>query len=257
MIMITPSKNNSRPSRKSSVNKRTVWFIKNTSTEGPGYLIVLLKRWKISFRICDLERGDELPVLQKGDAVIVLGGPMSANDKSPSMRMLLKWIKGLLKNKTPYLGICLGLQTLVKAAGGRVIKSPVKEVGLKRNQREYFVCQLNELGKSDALFYRFAESFSIFQLHGETVMLRKGMNLLAEGKGCLNQIVKVSPNSYGIQGHLEMTTSLLSEWLKTDPDLKKKNSKQMLDNWNDVKTELHLNCKKILLNFLKIAEILS
>ena len=180
---------------------------------------------------------------------------MSANDQTPSMLMLLKWIRLQLKRKTPYLGICLGLQTLVKSAGGKVVKSPVKEIGLKHRQRPY-VCLLTRKGEKDTLFTGFKKSFSIFHLHSETVVLKPSMDLIAEGEECLNQIVKVTSQAYGIQGHLEMTTKLLSEWLETDDDLRREDSKKMLREWQRVKKELNGNCRKILLNFLKMAGII-
>lgn len=238
-------------------SSRKVWFIKNTTTEGPGYLAQLLKKRKIQFSICDLQKGDSLPVIRNQDVVIVLGGPMSANDKTPSMRALLKWIRPLLKRKIPYLGICLGLQTLVKAAGGRVVKNSVKEIGLLMPNRRPFFCDLTKQGMADPLFSQFKNRFPIFQLHGETVVLKKGMVLLAQGDTCRNQVVRVGGNAYGFQGHLEMTTKLLSEWLVTDDDLKTKNAKALMRQWISVKKELHEHCERSFFNFLKIAKVVK
>lgn len=238
---------------KSKLRTKQVWFIKNTVTEGPAYLQDLLKQWKIPFRICDLQRGDRLPTLSPNDIVVVLGGPMSANDKTKSMRGLLKWIQKLLKRKIPYLGICLGLQTLVKAAGGKVIKNPVKEIGLKSENGAAYQCRLTNAGKKDPLFKKFPALFPIFQLHGETVVLKKGMSLLAEGDDCTNQIVKVAGNAYGFQGHLELTRPLLKVWLDDDADLKKMNSKALLKEWSQAEKQLQGYCEKAFFNFLSIA----
>lgn len=240
-------------SLRSKPRSSQVWFIKNTVTEGPGYLADLLKKWKVPFQICDLQKGDKLPQLKSRDIVVVLGGPMSANDKTKSMRGLLKWIKSLLKKKTPYLGICLGLQTLVKSAGGKVIKSPVKEVGLKTEKGKPYTCRLTGAGRKDPLFKKFPLSFPIFQLHGETVVLEKGMTLLAEGDDCKNQIVRVADKAYGFQGHLELTQPLLKVWLADDEDLKQKNSKVLLKEWARAEKKLQDHCEQVFLNFLKIA----
>ncbi len=234
-----------------------VWFIQNTTTEGPGYLGDLLKRWKIPVRICNLELGDALPEVADQDAVIVLGGPMSANDRTKTMQALLKWIRSLLRRDIPYLGICLGLQTLVKAAGGTVLKSPVKEVGLKMNDQFPYTCELTLEGKRDPLFRRFTKIFPIFQLHGETVGLTSDMTLLAKGQWCHNQVVRAGKRAYGIQGHLEVTTPLLTEWLQTDPDLKHYRPDFLIKEWLKEEKEMHYYCRKILLNFLKIADIVG
>ncbi len=235
----------------------TIWFIKNTTTEGPGYLAELLKHWKIKYQICSLQRGDVLPEVGLQDAVIVLGGPMSANDQTDSMLDTVRWSRVMLEKNVPYLGICLGLQILVKAAGGKVVKSPVKEVGLKMNGRAPFTCDLTEDGRNDPLFQRFQKRFPIFQLHGETVELTDSMKLMAKGKWCHNQIVKVSHKAYGFQGHLEMTTRLLADWLNSDEDLVHEDADKLLKDWFRAEKELHYYCRKVLLNFLKVARIVG
>ncbi len=234
-----------------------IWFIQNTSSEGPGYLSELLSHWKIKHSVCNLAQGDPLPNVRGKDAVIVLGGPMSANDTTHSMRELLSWTRMLLEKNTPYLGICLGLQTLVKAAGGKVVKSPVKEIGLKMNDHYPFTCVLTTEGRNDLLFTRFQKNFPVFQLHGETVELTDDMVLLAKGKWCHNQIVKVGQRAYGVQGHLELTTSLLVDWLANDEDLHSKDPEKLLKDWFRAEKEHHYYCRKILLNFLKVAEIVG
>nr|WP_287222515.1 gamma-glutamyl-gamma-aminobutyrate hydrolase family protein [Prosthecochloris sp.] len=67
--------------------------------------------------------------ISKSSAVVTLGGPQSANDTDRAMRRELENLKAILDKKIPYLGICLGMQTLVKAAGGNVITCPIKETG--------------------------------------------------------------------------------------------------------------------------------
>ena len=98
----------------------------------------------------------------------------------------------------PYFGICLGLQLGVKAQGGKVIKSSIKEVGWRDAQNNFFTL---ELIHQDFLFDHLKFPLRIFQLHGETVELTNGMELLATGKHCKNQIVKISNNAYGIREH--------------------------------------------------------
>ena len=163
----------------------------------------------------------------------------------------------LLKKNIPCLGICLGLQTLVKAAGGQVIRNPVKEIGLRMDGGNSFTCDLTPAARKDPLLEGLPEQFPIFQLHGETVELDNSMVLLAEGKTCRNQIVKIRNLVYGLQGHLEITRRLLSSWIKEDADLKTVDSQKLLRDMSETESELHLNCRKILMNFLKIAKMIS
>ncbi len=247
-----PKKINLTPSQSGRV-----WFIQNTHTEGPGYFGHLLKLWKIPFRICHLEKGDPLPPFTDCRAVILLGGPMSANDRTETMLSLLKWIRGLLRKGIPCLGICLGLQTLVKAAGGRVVKNPVKEIGLKMRGRMPFVCVKTKAADKDPLLRELSGTFPIFQLHGETVKLKKGMTLLAEGEWCKNQIVKIRERVYGLQGHLELTRELLRVWLREDEDLRLVNARVLLKQFDAVQKELQGNCRKIFFSFLNAAGLIS
>ncbi|RMF06594.1 type 1 glutamine amidotransferase, partial [Candidatus Woesearchaeota archaeon] len=107
----------------------TVLIVKNITREGPGMLEHVLTSHSVPYKIVDLSMGDSFPSPEAYSAVVVLGGPDSANDETPKMKEELKRIRETLDAGIPYLGICLGMQTLTKAAGGKVLKCPVKEIG--------------------------------------------------------------------------------------------------------------------------------
>src|SRR3990172_6768384 len=109
----------------------TVLIAKNIDREGPGLLEEILKERSIAYETIDLDDGQLFPSPKKFAALVVLGGPDSANDSTEKMANELKRIKEALDAGVPYLGICLGMQALVKAAGGKVCKSNLKEVGWK------------------------------------------------------------------------------------------------------------------------------
>lgn len=170
--------------------------------------------------MADLDLGGQsFPPVANYAAVVVLGGPDSANDTNSKMQNELARISDTIRAQIPYLGICLGLQTLVKAAGGRVIRSPVKEVGFIDPECGNFTVTLTNAGKQDPLFEGIGRTFNVFQLHGETVELTDTMVLLAAGKFCRNQVVRVGTNGYGIQCHFELTPSLFENWIHEDTDL--------------------------------------
>ena len=60
--------------------------------------------------------------------MMVFGGPDSANDDTEKMKQELQRISEILDAEIPYLGICLGMQALVKAAGGTVRKNKIKDL---------------------------------------------------------------------------------------------------------------------------------
>ena len=76
----------------------------------------------------DLRRprfGDPLPETMSNYAgAIYFGGPMSANDTDDFVRREINWLAVPLKEKKPFLGICLGAQMLAHHLGSRVYRHP-------------------------------------------------------------------------------------------------------------------------------------
>src|SRR5437868_3410493 len=104
-----------------------VLIVKNVTREGPGLLAVLLNRHEIGYDVVDLNMVDAFPDPTSYDALVVLGGPDSANDQTAKMTAELPAVKKAVEAGMPYLGICLGLQVLVRAMGGKVVKNAVPE----------------------------------------------------------------------------------------------------------------------------------
>ncbi|HBE39778.1 MAG TPA: hypothetical protein DDW27_00965 [Bacteroidales bacterium] len=125
-----------------------------------------------------------------------------------------------LQAHIPYLGICLGLQTLVKAMGATIQKCHTNETGFRDPENKYFKVKLTSEGRKDRLFKNLPDYLTVFQLHDETVELSPQMILLATGEFCKNQIVKTGKTTYGIQSHFELTNDLLESWITEDSDLR-------------------------------------
>ncbi len=232
-------------------------IVKNITHEGPGLLEELLQHEGIASRIEDLSQEGTFPDPRDYQAVIVLGGPQSANDETPAMQLQLQQINTALNENIPFLGICLGLQALVKAGGGKVIKCPVKEVGFTDNTGSPYGIELTAAGRQDPLFAGLTNKLTVFQLHGETVELApSGMELLASGHLCRNQAVKVGTNAYGLQCHFEMTSSMFLEWLTIDSDLKRMNHNTLIDQFEACREEYTATGKKLMTNFLGIASFI-
>jgi GMP synthase-like glutamine amidotransferase len=153
----------------------------------------------------------------------------------------------------PYLGICLGLQVLVKAMGGSVVPSPIREVGFRDPAGESFGIELTEAGTRDPLLKGVSLSFKTCELHGEMVQIIPGMELLGTGKWCTPQIVKVRDRAYGFQCHFEFTEHLLKTLLQQDQDMLRLNPDNVQADFHEVKTEYQKTAKHIIQNFLSIA----
>lgn len=230
--------------------KGEVIILKNIPHEGPGLIETLLLERRYPYRIIEVdERSSEIPT-RSISALIVMGGPASANDKTPVMQSELELIRKVVEQGIPYLGICLGLQTLVKALGGEVIVNHNKEIGFRSNETEFYNVKKTPLASSDRLLNWVPESFKVFQLHGETVIPAPGMKILCTGDICTNQIVKVGENAYGLQFHPELTAELLNDWIKMDTDLKLLNPEILRTDFEIYRHESEAAGRSILQNFL-------
>lgn len=233
--------------------EKEILIVKNITREGPGLLGTELKERGIGYTVADLNQGQNFPPVENYGAVVVLGGPDSANDENEKMENELTHIQKAIAANIPYLGICLGLQTLVKATGGKVIKSTTKEVGFIDPEGNNFTVELTDEGKKDPLFEGLDDTFNVFHLHGETVELTDDMVLLAVGKFCRNQIARVGENAYGIQCHFELTPEMFETWINEDPDILQFDKGQLRANFEAIRDEYTRMGRQLFKNFLKIA----
>ena len=233
------------------MNKKFL-IIKNCTRENPGLIADVLDERGIIFDIIDLDAGDALPAHASYDAVIILGGPDSANDQTPKIRQELLFVEAVLSDAKPFLGICLGLQLLVKAAGGRVVPAPVKEVGFVDRDAQPYTIALTDAGKGHALFSGLGDVLQVFQLHGETVVPASGMHILGEGEGCRHQILQVAPYAYGIQCHFELTEALFETLIQEDPDLLVLDTAQLRKHFAMMREQYTDTGRKLISNFVDI-----
>ena len=190
--------------------KKMVLMLKHISIEGGGTIEDYLKsnRWEIEKR--ELQDGDSVPSKLDYDAIIILGGPMNVyeEDKYPFLKDEDRLIKEAIKKEIPTLGICLGAQLIAKAAGAKVTKNKVKEIG-------WYKVSLTDAGKKDPVFKGLGESFYVFQWHGDTFGIPENGKLLATAELCTNQALRVGKNIYGLQFHMEVTDKMIYEWIDT------------------------------------------
>jgi len=234
---------------------KSVLIVKNIAHEGPGLLETELQRRSLTPETVDLSAGCRFPDPLAYDALVILGGPQSANDRTEAMLREIGQAARALRAGVPCLGICLGLQVLVKAGGGEVPESPVRETGFFDHEGEPFRVELTDEGRKDPLFSNMNRTFRVFQLHGETVRLAGGMQLLAGGKHCLNQAVRIGGNAYGLQCHFELTPAMLAEWCRLDGDLGKMDGAELAGQFEAIREEYTATGLQLMSNFLDIAGI--
>ena len=182
---------------------KTALFILHQQTSEAGDIANKLKIRGFNIEIRRPSLGDSLPTnLNNYSAIVVFGGPMSANDNNEFMNKEIDWIGQVLQSEVPFLGICLGAQILVKYLGCKVEKNPKEfsEIG-------FYKIQPTENGikmfQSQDVFYQF---------HTEGFELPSGCELLAKGDIFTNQAFRYK-NCYGLQFHPEVNIYLHLKWL--------------------------------------------
>ena len=236
---------------------KPILILKNATRENPGLIEVLLREHNLKYQIVDFNNSTIIEYIKNYSALIVLGGPESANDLTTKMLSEVALIKNTIQSKIPFLGICLGLQTLVKAMGGNVVKCQESEIGFRDPNNEFYKVNLTSKGRTDKLFNNLPDSLTVFQLHGETVQLSPEMSLLATGDFCENQIVKIGETAYGIQSHFELTDDLLESWITSDSDLQKLNADNLRSDFKLIKKEYQETARYLFENFLMLTELIK
>jgi GMP synthase (glutamine-hydrolysing) len=177
--------------------------------EGAGLIEPVLASHNIGLDYADLYLpGAEMPDVSKYDGLIVLGGPMSANDDLDYLRAEMDMLRGQVIAGRPVLGICLGSQLLAKALGAVVRRNPVKEIG-------WYPIECTAAAATDPLLGEISREI-VFHWHGETFDLPPGAELLATSEHCRHQAYRVGERAYGFQFHLEVTPEMIADWCRQD-----------------------------------------
>jgi GMP synthase (glutamine-hydrolysing) len=165
--------------------------------------------WKLE--ILPLFLGSPLPLSTKDfGMILVLGGPMSANDEKGFhfLKKEIPFIRQALKLGHPVLGIGLGAQLMAKALGATVCQGPFKEIGW------YWINQ-TPLARSDPLFSNLDPYLLVFEWHRDTFELPSEAIGLAGNRAYPNQAFRIESLSYGLQFHLEVTETIIKTWLSS------------------------------------------
>ena len=184
-----------------------VLVLQHIACEPPGvYEDVLLERGARIHRV-ELDEGEPLPDGSEFDAIVAMGGPMSANDEDdlPWLRAEKAFIAEAVRAGTPFFGACLGAQLLAASLAAEVTAGPAPEVGL-------LPVFLTDAADDDPLFAGLPRELLTLQWHGDTFALPEGAVLLASSPAYPNQAFRFDRAAYGVQFHLELSREMAAEW---------------------------------------------
>jgi GMP synthase-like glutamine amidotransferase len=188
--------------------KRALAF-QHMDDEPPGLFGDFLSERGVALDVVMLHRGEEIPSLAPYDFLLVMGGAMDVWETGANpwlvheKQAITEWA---INRNRPFLGICLGLQLLAEALGGKVGLSSKAEVG---------VCdvKLSALGRRHAITSGLKPVMPVMQWHhAEVQQLPEGAEVLATSPSTQVQIMAVADTLLATQFHAELNASLVERW---------------------------------------------
>ena len=183
-----------------------VLVLQHIACEPPGVFEDVLVEHGATIHRVELDEGEPLPDRQRFDAIVAMGGPMSATDDDahPWLTAEKQLIAGSVRAGLPFFGVCLGVQLLAASLGARVYRGALPEVGL-------LPVEVTAAGRDDPVFAALPDDLVTLQWHGDTFDLPEGATLLASSPAYPNQAFRYA-NAYGVQFHLEISDEMAREW---------------------------------------------
>lgn len=187
-----------------------------------------------------------LPEVDKIDALIIMGGPMSIyeEDRFNWLAEEKAFILEAIEKGKIVLGICLGSQLIAEALGAKVYPNNQKEIG-------WFDVKQTEVGKQNAVLKGIEERFPVFHWHGDTYDLPPAAEHLFYTDICKNQAFIFKNRVLGLQFHFEVTEETLKGMVE--------NGRQELNPCETIQSENEIISNKthITENNLKMNRILD
>jgi GMP synthase-like glutamine amidotransferase len=183
-------------------------IIQHVAFEGPGAIGEWARERGHAVTISEQWKGARLPKPSDFDRLVIMGGPMSANDDAqfPWLGPEKKLIREALEAQKAILGVCLGAQLLANVLGARVYRNREKEIG-------WFPVSLTPEARASALC-DLPETLTVLHWHGETFDLPEGAVRLASSEACVNQAFEFNEKALGLQFHLEVGPEGLSKLIE-------------------------------------------
>ena len=184
------------------MTQKRILIIQHVDIETPGIILNFMTEKGISFDCIKIEN-DNTNLLDY-DGLIIMGGPMSVNDKDQYsfIDQEIGLVKHYLKLHKPILGICLGSQIIASALNSSIYRNSKQELGWHKIS----LSQTN-----NTIFENLENNFLAFHWHGDIFNLPDNSIKLASSKISNIQAFVFQKNCYGLLFHLEVTKEIVED----------------------------------------------
>ena len=183
-----------------------IHVVQHAPYEGPGSIARWAEKNGHSLSVTRFYEADTrqvtLPKHTDYDLLLILGGPMSANDdfNIPWLKAEKAFIRDAIDQGKLLLGICLGSQLIARVLGARVRKNNHREIG-------WFPITATP----NAMVLGLPQQFQAFHWHGDTFTLPEGAKSIGRSEGCEQQGFIYQDRVVALQFHLETTPDAARE----------------------------------------------
>ncbi|MCI1017325.1 type 1 glutamine amidotransferase [Microbacterium sp. C5A9] len=158
--------------------------------------------------------GDEIPVLNDVNGLVVLGGSMGATDVAdfPWLERIKERLREAVATELPTLGICLGAQLLADATGGTVLRG---DAGLESG---VVAVDWAPEAEDDPLVYGLPRPLLAGAMHFDGIVsLPEDAVLLGTGEKYRHQVFRLA-SAWGVQFHPEISPARFESWRPLIPE---------------------------------------
>ncbi|MDD4238947.1 MAG: glutamine amidotransferase [Desulfotomaculaceae bacterium] len=195
--------------------------------------------------ISSVYKHETLPDLFDVSAIIITGSHSMLTEYDQWIVHFSQWLRDIVHNSIPVLGICYGHQLLAQALGGHVDYHPKgKEIGTVS-------IELTADGEKDTLLGVLPQTFLGHVAHAQTVItLPVNARLLAKNHFDKHHAFSINKNMWGVQFHPEFNADVTRAYINEQKDSLEKEGYDLNILHNSVQE--HAYGKMLLQRFLEL-----
>jgi len=191
------------------MKRRHVVALQHAAYEVPCYISKWFYQRSIPIVPVNLWKGDPFPDIQEVTFLVIMGGPMNIYeyDQYPWLLYEKKYIKKIIENGIPVLGICLGGQLIADVLGGTVTRL---------SKPEYGWVPITRCVEAETVFNgMLPPQMMAFQWHQDTFSLPPGAVPLYRSATCPDQGFMYGESVIGLQFHPELEEKDIREFISS------------------------------------------